>query len=196
MGQEKNLTPSLEKLTNLFLNGQYLNLKIKYKENIMTTNFKRAISNVDDTQVITITTALNNLLANEFALFTKTLNYHWNVTGPRFHSLHNFLEEHYRELLDVMDGVAERVRFFGETPLSTVKRMSEEMDLNEVSGKGLSSSEMIDDLFKSHIKIQSFIKEVVAQEEMFKNDPGTEDYLVGLLQKHEMMSWMLKSHLD
>ena len=52
---------------------------------------------------------LNNVLANEYALFTKTLNYHWNITGPRFHALHVSLEGHYKELLMVMDEVAERV---------------------------------------------------------------------------------------
>lgn len=162
----------------------------------VTTNFKRPIANLDDNAAKTISSALNNLLANEYALFTKTLNYHWNITGPRFHSLHNFLEEHYRDLLEVMDDIAERVRILGETPHSTVKKLAEEMDLSERNGNGMSSSEMLNDLFSDNIRIQSFIKETVADEGLFKNDPGSEDFLVSLLQKHEMMSWMLKSHLD
>lgn len=160
------------------------------------TNYKRPVTDLDDTTATTITAALNNLLANEYALFTKTLNYHWNITGPRFHSLHNFLEGHYKGLLDVMDDIAERVRILGETPHSTVKEMSQEMDISERNGKGLSSSEMLNDLLTANMKIQSFIKETVSNEDLFKKDPGTEDFLVGLIQKHETMSWMLKSHLD
>lgn len=163
--------------------------------NVINTN-SRPIVNIDDSAARTISLALNNLLANEYGLFTKTLNYHWNITGPRFNSLHNFLEGQYKELLSIMDDVAERVRILGETPLSTVKSINQEMDLKEVNGKDLSSSEMINDLFESNMKIQSFIKDTISNESLFKTDPGTEDFLVSLLQKHEMNSWKLKSHLD
>lgn len=138
---------------------------------------------------------LNHLLATEFGLFTKTLNYHWNVTGPRFHSLHKFLETQYNELLEVMDSVAERVRVLGSTPISTVKGMKKEMDLNERSGKNLSANEMLQDLLDVNVEIIESIKDVVSLEGRFKKDPGTEDFLVGLLKKHEETSWMLKSHL-
>ena len=139
---------------------------------------------------------LNTLLANEFTLFTKTLNYHWNVTGPRFHSLHTFLESQYNELLTTMDEIAERVRVLGETPTSTVKEMSNLSNMNEKSGEGMSSNDMLKDLHEAHSQIQTDIKEFVRNDEFFAKDPGTEDFLVGLLQKHEMNSWMIKSHLD
>ena len=161
-----------------------------------TKDFDRPIANLDRETAKTTTSALNNLLANEYALFTKTLNYHWNVTGPRFHSLHNFLETQYKDLLNVMDDIAERVRIIGETPISTVSKMQSAMDLNETNGESLNSNEMLDDLLLSNMKIQTHIKETVAKEELFKQDPGTEDFLVALLQKHESMSWMIKSHLD
>ncbi len=159
-------------------------------------NFKRPIANIDDATAEQITEVLNDLLANEYALFTKTLNYHWNVTGPRFHSLHKFLGEQYHELLEMMDGLAERVRVLGEVPHSTLKKMTKEMDINEVTGNSLSSSEMLSDLFNSHMMIQSYIKTSITTDKNFEKQPGIEDFLVGLLNKHEMMSWMLKSHLD
>lgn len=159
-------------------------------------NFKRPISNLDDDAALTITSSLNNLLANEYAVFTKTLNFHWNITGPRFHSIHEFLEGHYKDLLEVMDNVAERVRVLGEVPHGTVKKMGENMDIKESDGMNMSANEMLNDLLGDHMKVQAFIKETISHEDLFKNDPGTEDFLVGLLQKHEMMSWMLKSHLD
>ncbi len=156
----------------------------------------RPIVNLESDTAKTTTGALNNLLANEYALFTKTLNYHWNITGPRFHSLHTFLEGQYKDLLTVMDDIAERIRIIGETPHSTVKKLAGAMDLSEKNGAGLSSNEMINDLFESNMILQEEIKDITKKEELFKEDPGTEDFLVGLLQKHEMMSWMLKSHLD
>ena len=138
---------------------------------------------------------LNHLLATEFGLFTKTLNYHWNVTGPRFHSLHTFLETQYRDLLEVMDDVAERIRVLGSTPISTVHGMDVEMDISEKDGSTMSASDMLKDLFDVNIQIQDSIKEVVAQDNRFKKDPGTEDFLITLLKQHEEMGWMLRSHL-
>ena len=157
---------------------------------------KRPIGEVSNKKVKDNTEFLNYMLANEYALFTKTLNYHWNITGPRFHSLHEFLEGQYRGLLDVMDDVAERIRMMGETPYSTVEQLKNAMDVKERNGRHLSSNEMLEDLFETNLKIQESIKEKLNESEAFQNDFGTEDFLVGMLQKHEKTSWMLKSHLD
>lgn len=145
---------------------------------------------------IPVVNGLNTLLADEYGLFTKTLNYHWNITGPRFHSLHEFLEGHYRELLDVMDAVAERVRFLGETPLSTVSALKAEMKIPETDGEKLTDIEMLEDLLRANISLQSKIKQLIKTPELSKRDPGTEDFLVGVLRQHEKMSWMLRSHLQ
>lgn len=139
---------------------------------------------------------LNNLLANEYTLFTKTLNFHWNVTGPRFHSLHAFLEKQYRDLLEVMDDVAERVRILDDYPLSTVKEMKSITSIREKPDKHPSAEVMINELLRDHLLIQEQIKEALAEEGVFDNDQGTEDFLIGLLQKHEKTSWMLKAHLS
>jgi len=156
----------------------------------------RPVGDIDDASVKKITETLNHILANEYALFTKTLNYHWNVTGPRFHSLHTFLDGQYRELLEIMDSLAERVRVLDATPYGTVKKMLAEMDLHEKSGKEHSANEMLKNLFSDNIKIQTLMKEAISHEDLFSQDPGTQDFLVGLLKQHEKMSWMLKSHLD
>jgi len=141
------------------------------------------------------TKALNFLLANEYALFTKVLNYHWNITGPRFHSLHSLLEDEYKKLLEIMDDLAERVRILGGTPLSTVKQMGKAMTLSEKSGESLSGNDMLSDLLESNFVIQKEIKHFLSNKNLEK-DPGTEDFLVGILQKHEFTSWMFRSHLD
>lgn len=164
--------------------------------NATNIQYHSAISNLDHASAEKISNHLNHILANEFALFTKTLNFHWNVTGPRFNSLHNFMEQEYKGLLTVMDDIAERIRFMGKTPISTVKRFSKEMDLNEQNGNDLSASQMLGELFQDNIQMQTYIKEALREEKMFKNDPGTHDFLVNLLQKHEVTSWKLKSHFD
>lgn len=157
---------------------------------------KRPVGTVSDKEVHKVVGFMNQLLANEFTLFTKTLNYHWNVTGPRFHSLHNFLETQYREILESMDNIAERVRTLGEFPDGTVKHFHELNQIKEKDVTNLSAHEMIYDLFSAHQKIQDEIKDILSVEGAFKRDPGSEDFLVSLLQKHEASSWMLKSHLE
>ncbi len=157
---------------------------------------KRPIGSVSDKEVERIVGFMNQLLANEFTLFTKTLNYHWNVTGPRFHSLHEFLETQYKDILSYMDSIAERVRTLGEYPDGTIRHIHELTQIKEKGVINLSAHEMIYDLFSAHQKIQSDLKEIIQDEDMFKRDPGSEDFLVSLLQKHENSSWMLKSHLE
>lgn len=139
---------------------------------------------------------LNTLLADEYTTFTKTLNYHWNLTGPQFFSLHKFLEKQYRELLEVMDEVAERVRILGHRPLSTVTEMVAERTLSEKGDKDMSAQAMITTLYQDHVNLIMHIREFLESEKALKRDPGTEDFLINLLQKHEMTSWKLKSQLQ
>ncbi len=146
-------------------------------------------------ETLDIVTCLNGVLANEYVLFTKTLNYHWNITGPRFHSLHTFLEAQYRELLEVMDEVAERVRILDERPISTVKAMYSHMDIKDGQEKVPNAETMLQNLMEDHVSIQNQLKEIVGDKSKCASDPGTEDMLVSLLRKHEMMSWMLRSHI-
>ncbi len=154
------------------------------------------VDNISKTERTTIAKCLNGVLADEYALFTKTLNYHWSVTGPRFHSLHKMFEEQYRELLTVMDEIAERVRILEESPIATVRDFASAMEVNETPGERLNSRQMIADLFATHIHIQKSIESNLENINSLEKDFGTEDFLVGLLQKHQMMSWTLKSHLS
>lgn len=142
-----------------------------------------------------IVECLNAVLANEYSLFTKTLNYHWNITGPRFHSLHTFLEAQYQELLLVMDEVAERVRVLDERPISTIKGMVSHMEIKDGNEKPPSTEGMLKNLLEGHVTIQNQLKEIVMHGDSFAQDRGSEDLLVGLLRKHETMGWMLRSHI-
>ncbi len=137
---------------------------------------------------------LNELLANEYVLFTKTLNFHWNFKGPHFASIHKLLEEHYNSLLETMDTTAERVKILKGIPLSTVKELGKEASLPENPGSVPSSNEMIAALYKDHSTIIGMIRTRLTEDKT-SVDPGTEDLLSGILRDHEKMSWMLESNL-
>lgn len=150
---------------------------------------------VPESACVKIVAELNGVLANEYALFTKTLNYHWNVTGPRFHSLHVFLEGQYRQLLEVMDTVAERVRILNHHPISTIHGMVSAMELKDGTQRTPSAEEMLRNLLSDHMSVAGQIKEIVAEEALFKWDPGSMDMLINTLRQHELMGWMLKAHV-
>src|SRR5438270_5450054 len=97
-----------------------------------------------------IVETLNALLADEFVLYSKTRNYHWNVRGPRFHSLHLFFEKQYEELDELMDEAAENARQFGGVALGRMADFLEHTHLKEAATHPLNEEEMILDLTKDH----------------------------------------------
>lgn len=151
-------------------------------------------NNMKNQERIKRVASLNAILGDEFGLFTKTLNYHWNIEGPRFHSLHTFLETSYRELLEVLDDVAERARMLGGPATGTVKNLLDHMSIKEKEGAHLSTNDMLTDLLNSHVHLEEEIKRI-RNSNNWEDDPGTEDFLIGLLRKHEKTSWMIRSHL-
>ncbi len=156
----------------------------------------RPVCGVEEKEAQEIAGHLNKILAEEFALFTKTLNYHWNITRPRFHTIHEFLESQYKKLLIIIDDLAERIRLIGERPNSTVKEMQQMMGGEEEDSKSISTNQMLGRLLESHQLIQREIRDFLGKDELCDKDPGTDDFVTAVLQEHEMMSWMLKSHLD
>lgn len=139
---------------------------------------------------------LNRLLSDEFVLYTKTRNYHWNVTGPDFSELHKFFEAQYEELDEIMDEVAERSRAIGEKALGSLKDFIHNTQLKETPGTDIPGEKMIENLLTDHeTLIQSLRKDLVTAGEKYQ-DMGTSDFLTGLLEQHEKMAWMLRSYLD
>src|SRR5690606_26836940 len=96
-----------------------------------------------------VTGILNALLADEYVLYTKTRNFHWNVTGANFHELHAFFQAQYEELDEIIDQVAERVRALGERPASTLREFLKISRLTE-SDDRLNSHEMLQELLADH----------------------------------------------
>ncbi|MCB9094381.1 MAG: DNA starvation/stationary phase protection protein [Halobacteriovoraceae bacterium] len=155
----------------------------------------RPIGKVDERKNKKIAQCLNEILANEFLLYTKTLNFHWNFKGTRFASMHRFLEEQYNDILAIMDNIAERVKILDEVPLSTAKEMVDKAFIHENPGFIPNANEMIAMLLSDHHAIQDEIKVYCSEPHLFTDDPGTEDLLIETLRQHERMSWKLKSSL-
>ena len=139
---------------------------------------------------------LNTLLADEYVLYTTTRNYHWNVVGPQFHDLHKFFESQYEELNEVVDEVAERVRALGGKALGTVTEFLKHTRQKEHPGQSASSLEMVKILLMGHEAIiQSLRVDLETCADKF-HDIGTNDFLTGLMERHEKMAWMLRAMLE
>jgi len=134
-------------------------------------------------------------LADEFVLYTKTRNAHWNVEGPDFHSMHIFFEGQYQQLADLMDGVAERIRTIGHYASGTLKEFLELTHLSEVTNQKNDSAGFITELLADHDTIIDFIRGSIDAVQEKYNDAGTSDYITGFIETHEKMAWMLRAHL-
>ena len=136
---------------------------------------------------------LSKALADSYALYLKTHGYHWNVRGPEFFSLHNLLEEQYREIWAALDDIAERIRALGELApqsgsafanLTSIKDGDPEKD----------SSEMLKELIKDHgVVIATARAALDAADEV--GDEASVDLMTVRLAAHEKAAWMLRSSL-
>ena len=144
---------------------------------------------------LAVATALSKLLSDEFVLYTKSRNAHWNVEGPDFHSMHLFFEAQYEALDDIMDGVAERIRMLGHYSPGTLKDFLALTHLTEKIDNKNNSAGFIRELLEDHESIIVFIRENINPFASTYNDAGTSDYITGLMEQHEKMAWMLRAHL-
>ncbi len=158
----------------------------------MMTNINIGISEQDRKGVIGI---LDNLLADEYVLYTKTRNYHWNVVGPHFNNYHKMFEGQYAGLSDDIDEIAERIRSLGSKTSATLEEFAKESRLEEHPGKYPEAKSMVQNLISDHEKIIQRIRQDIDTCGKY-NDVGTQDFLTGLMEKHEKTSWMLRSVLE
>jgi starvation-inducible DNA-binding protein len=142
-----------------------------------------------------VITILNTLLADEFLLYTKTRNYHWNVVGPQFNDLHKFFEAQYEALDDVIDEVAERVRALGGRASGTLEEFRASARLGEKPGTVPPAREMLAALLADHEALTRTLREDIGTVNDRLQDLGTADFLTGLLEQHEKAAWMLRSFL-
>lgn len=138
--------------------------------------------------------ALTTLLADGMVLYTKTRNFHWNITGPNFTSLHAFLEDHYTELAEETDSIAEKIRTLQSVAIGSMKQFLEHSTLKESTEK-LNSRQMLETLLKDEEQYLMNVRQVL-QQEAIANDDSVSDLLTTILVAHEKKAWMIRVHLD
>ena len=148
---------------------------------------------MNDGQREAVVEILNTLLADEYLLYTKTRNYHWNVVGPQFNDLHKFFEAQYEELDDFIDEVAERARALGGPAAGTLAEFVKRARLKEHPGKHPDAKGMLADLLADHESLIRHLRADLTTAMEKHGDAGTSDFLTGLMEKHEKMAWMLRS---
>ena len=141
-----------------------------------------------------ISDQLSKVLADTYTLYLKTHNFHWNVTGPQFQTLHLMFEEHYNELWQAVDIVAERIRALGFPAPGTGKQFNELSSIKEEDGIP-AAKDMIKKLVEGHEAVARTSRAAfkVAEE---ANDQPTCDLLTQRMQVHEKTAWMLRSLLE
>ncbi len=140
-----------------------------------------------------MTQRLNRLLADEHLLYTKTRNYHWNVTGIHFTELHTLFEQQYNTLQLIADEVAERCRMLGGTAVGTMAEFLEHSRLSEAPGNIPSAPDMLANLLDDHEHIITSLRDDIEASSEKLGDEGTADLLIGTMRSHEQMAWMLRS---
>ena len=135
---------------------------------------------------------LSGILADQHVLYIKKRNFHWNLVGERFHTLHEFYEGQYGVLEKAIDETAERIRQLGGTAPGSMSEFLKLASLGEVHGNLIDGEETIEALVKDH---ETTIRSLRIAIDKVSADEGTADFLTGLMQTHEQMAWMLRSFL-
>ena len=140
-----------------------------------------------------IASGLSRLLADSYSLYLKTHNYHWNVEGPMFSTLHQMFEEQYTELATAVDEIAERIRTLGVKAPGSYSAFAELSSIDEANGDE-SAVDMIRELVLGQEAVARTAREAFPAA-ADANDEPTADLLTQRMQIHEKTAWMLRSML-
>jgi starvation-inducible DNA-binding protein len=138
---------------------------------------------------------LGTLLSDEYVLYTKTRNYHWNVVGPNFGELHEMFEKQYEQLNGYVDEIAERARQLGGHAIGTLAEFLENARIKEEPGRYPDARGMLQTLLKDHEAVIRTLRRDVDVCTDHHKDMGTADFLTGLMEGHEKIAWMLRAYL-
>ncbi|MBL7542167.1 MAG: DNA starvation/stationary phase protection protein [Bdellovibrionaceae bacterium] len=148
---------------------------------------------INETDRQKIVTGLSHLLADSYILYLKTHNFHWNVEGPMFNTLHQMFMDQYTEMWNALDLIAERIRALGSYAPGSYKKFAQLSSIPE-SEESLPAKEMIQQLLHGHETIAKTIRQIFPVAEQ-GNDESSLDLLTQRLQVHEKTAWMLRSLL-
>jgi len=141
-----------------------------------------------------IAQGLSRLLADTYTLYLKTHNFHWNVTGPMFRTLHLMFEEQYNELALAVDAIAERIRALGFPAPATYSEFARLSSIPETAGVP-KAEDMIKLLVDGHEAVCRTARGVFPVVDKASDEPSA-DLLTQRLQIHEKTAWMLRSLLE
>ncbi|MET4081977.1 starvation-inducible DNA-binding protein [Pedobacter sp. UYP30] len=157
---------------------------------------KKANIGISDKNRQEIAEQLSIILADEFLLYSKTLNAHWNIEGPDFHAVHLYLETLYNEQQGIVDTVAEKIRAVGHY---VPAQLSKYLQLTHLSEKTLDKNDsqtLFAELLEDHESIIVFLRENIKPVADKMKAEGISDYITGLMEYHEKTAWMLRAHLS
>lgn len=141
----------------------------------------------------TMVDSLNGLLADLTVLYIKARNYHWNVEGAHFFSLHAEFERLYTELSNDIDSVAERARSLGGIAAGSMAQYIELATLKEATGTPLATA-MVAELGDDFERVIASLRKKIMEADD-SHDFGTADFFTGLMEKYEKTAWMLRSYV-
>jgi len=173
--------------------GTFVILEIKlfgWRYSMATVQVNIGISDQDREK---IAQSLSRLLADSYTLYLLTHNFHWNVTGPQFRTLHLMFEEQYTELATAVDDIAERIRTLGYPAPGTYREFAKLTSIQEPEGVP-SATDMIRQLITGNEIVVQTCREALplAQE---ANDESTASLISDRMSVHEKTAWMLRSML-
>jgi starvation-inducible DNA-binding protein len=160
---------------------------------MQTTPAQKIDIGIDESDRLSIAAGLERVLADTFTLYLKTHNYHWNVTGPMFNTLHLMFEQQYNELWAAVDLMAERIRSLGEFAPGSYAQFAVLASIAEAHGVP-TAEQMLADLVSGNEAVARTTRTALAAAET-AGDKSTADLLTQRLQIHEKTAWMLRSML-
>jgi starvation-inducible DNA-binding protein len=134
-------------------------------------------------------------LADEFLLYTKTKNAHWNTEGRDFYDKHKFYEMQFEELDKITDDLAERIRTLGHYARASLKSFLQITHLSEAPGYVNDSMDFVKELLADHESVIIHFRETIDRFANEFHDQGTSDFITGIMERHEKMAWMLREQL-
>ncbi|RAJ02379.1 starvation-inducible DNA-binding protein [Chitinophaga skermanii] len=150
---------------------------------------------ISSEHTLAVAQSLSAILADEFLLYVKTRNAHWNVEGPDFHAKHLFFESQYEALEDVIDSVAERIRSIGHYAPATMQQYLQLTHLSEMNREANDGQGFERLLLEDHETIIMHLRGYVKTFAEDYKDAGSSDFATQLMETHEKMAWMLRAHL-
>ncbi len=148
---------------------------------------------IDEKDRVAIAKGLSRVLADTYTLYLKTHNFHWNVTGPQFNSLHLMFEGQYIELAAAVDLLAERIRALGEPAPGSYSAYARLSSIKEAEGVP-EAQEMVRILAEDQLAVVRTVRSVFPIADAAHDEP-TADMLTQRMQVHEKTAWMLRATL-